>query len=70
MYIQTGISKKELRVHFQTNLFENFVVSPFGLVPKGNTCKRTIYDLSLKRPPKMNIIILLSFCVFYVQMYM
>lgn len=45
-YIQTGLSKGLIAGPFSYKSFDNFVVSPLGLVPKGNTRKfRVIHDL-------------------------
>lgn len=54
-YIQTGLSKGRIAGPFSYKPFDNFVVSPLGLVPKGNTGKfRVIHDLSFPKNHSVN----------------
>lgn len=54
-YIHTGLSKGPIAGPFSYKSFDNFVVSPLGLVPKGNTRKfRVIHDLSFPKNHLVN----------------
>lgn len=54
-YIQTGLSKGPIAGQYSYKSFDNFVVSPLGLVPKGNTRKfRVIHDLSFPKNHLVN----------------
>lgn len=54
-YIQTGLNKGRIAGPFSNKPFEQFVVSPLGLVPKGSTGKfRVIHDLSFPKNQSVN----------------